>query len=156
MKPVWHIDGNDVVGLQGRSPDFVRVVNGLLARQAVGAVPDGAVHLNVKDTEPDGGVDAAVDLPVPGDPTGFLGVPTCWQYKAQRRGNIKPKNGGGQEAALREEIRKPYAESDLLPISWSSHNGGHLFVDSVDSGSGRFSSIGTYLTQVAENSAGVL
>ncbi len=45
---------------------------------------------------------------------------------------------------------------DLLPISWSSHNGGHLFVDSVDSGSGRFSSIGTYLTQVAENSAGVL
>ena len=44
----------------------------------------------------------------------------------------------------------------LLPISWSSDNGGHLFVDSVDAGSGRFSSIGTYLTQVAENSAGVL
>ena len=44
----------------------------------------------------------------------------------------------------------------LLPISWSSDNGSHLFVNSVDEGSGGFSSIGTYLTQVAENSAGVL
>jgi hypothetical protein len=108
MKPVWHIDGNDVVGLQGRSSDFVRIVNGLLARQAMGVVSDAAVHLNVKDTEPDGGVDATIDQPVPSDPTGFLGVPTCWQYKAQPKGNIKPKNGG-QEAALREEIGKPYA-----------------------------------------------
>ena len=43
----------------------------------------------------------------------------------------------------------------LLPISWSSDNGNYLFVDSVDEGSGRSSSIGTYLTQVAANSAGV-
>lgn len=111
MKPVWHIDGNDVIGLQGKSHDFVRIVNGLLARQAEGAVPGAAVHLNVKDTEPDGGVDAAVDQGIPGDPTGFLGIPTCWQYKAQPKGNIKPGDGGGQEAALREEIRKPYAQA---------------------------------------------
>ncbi len=43
----------------------------------------------------------------------------------------------------------------LLPISWSSDNGSHLFVVSVDEGSGGFSSIGTYLSQVAENWAGV-
>src|SRR5271157_914764 len=43
----------------------------------------------------------------------------------------------------------------LLPISWSSDNGSHLFVHSVDEGSGGSSSIGTYLSQVAENSAGV-
>ena len=43
----------------------------------------------------------------------------------------------------------------LLPISWSSDNGSHLFVDSVDEASGGSSSIGTYLSQVAENSAGV-
>ena len=47
-------------------------------------------------------------------------------------------------------------EVGLLPISWSSDNGSHLFVDSVDEGSGSFSSIGTYLTQVAENSTGVM
>ena len=41
------------------------------------------------------------------------------------------------------------------PISWSSDNGNHLFVDSVDEGSGGSSSNGTYLTQVAANSAGV-
>ena len=46
-------------------------------------------------------------------------------------------------------------ESGLLPISWSSDNGSHLFVDSVDEGSSRSSSIGTYLTQVVANSAGV-
>jgi hypothetical protein len=43
----------------------------------------------------------------------------------------------------------------LLPISWSSDNGNHLFVDSPDEGSGRSSSIGTYLPQVAATSAGV-
>ena len=43
----------------------------------------------------------------------------------------------------------------LLPISWSSDNGSYLFVHSVDEGSGGSSSIGTYLSQVAENSAGV-
>ena len=44
----------------------------------------------------------------------------------------------------------------LLPISWSSDNGNHLFVNSVYEKSGRSSSIGTYLTQVAANSAGVM
>ena len=43
----------------------------------------------------------------------------------------------------------------LLPISWSSDNGSYLFVHSVDEGSGGSSSTGTYLSQVAENSAGV-
>src|SRR5208337_5609425 len=46
-------------------------------------------------------------------------------------------------------------EFGLLPISWSSDNGSHLVVHSVDEGSGGSSSIGTYLSQVAENSAGV-
>jgi hypothetical protein len=44
----------------------------------------------------------------------------------------------------------------LLPVSWSIDNGSHLFVGSVDKGSGGSSSIGTYLTQDAENSAGVM
>lgn len=110
MKPIWQLDGNDVIGLQGDSPGFVRVVNALLAMQGQNSrVLDANVRLNVKDTEPDGGVDAAIDQLVPDDPTGFLGVPTCWQYKAQPKGNLKPKDKGGQEAALREEIRKPYA-----------------------------------------------
>jgi CsbD-like len=42
----------------------------------------------------------------------------------------------------------------LLPISWSSNNGNHLFVDTVDEASGRSSSIGIYLAQVAANWVG--
>src|SRR5262245_61830525 len=48
-----------------------------------------------------------------------------------------------------------FGKIGLLPISWSSDNGSQLFVDSLDEGTGRSSPIGTYLTQVAENSAGV-
>jgi hypothetical protein len=70
MKPVWHIDGNDVIGLQGISTEFVRVVNCLLACQTAGSVPYAAVHLNVKDTEPDGGVGATVELHLTEDPNG--------------------------------------------------------------------------------------
>jgi hypothetical protein len=42
------------------------------------------------------------------------------------------------------------------PRSWSRDHGSHLFVNSVGESSVWFPSIGTYLTQVAENSAGVL
>ena len=63
-----------------------------------------------------------------------------------------------RHTALEGELKKLKAnirEATVLPISWSSDNGSHLFVHSVDEGSGGSSSIGTYLSQVAENSAGV-
>src|SRR3954466_13204039 len=44
----------------------------------------------------------------------------------------------------------------LLPISWSRDNGSHGCVCSVSDPSFGLSSIGTYLSHVAENSAGVL
>ncbi|HMB06724.1 MAG TPA: transposase [Isosphaeraceae bacterium] len=44
----------------------------------------------------------------------------------------------------------------LRPISWSKDNGSHWCGCSVANGSFEFSSIGTYLTQVDANSAGVL
>ena len=114
MKPVWEIDGADVLRFQGDSPGFVRLLNSLLASQAHDAgLPDASVRLNQKDTEGDGGVDAVVDQAIPAsrDPTGRFGVPTCWQYKACPTESIKPKKKkkGGQEIALREEINKPYA-----------------------------------------------
>jgi len=70
--------------------------------------------------------------------------------------------GAGQDAInrLAAQVQSWLEEMDplgngLLPIPWSSDNGSYLFVDSVDEGSGGSSSIGTYLSQVAENSAGV-
>lgn len=116
MRPYWQIDGEDLYPLQGTSPGFVRFLNALLRHQAIfGGVPDAAIHLNQKDNEPDGGVDAAIEQPVPPerDPTARFRVPTCWQFKAQATSDIKPKKGPPwtQEAALREEITKPYASA---------------------------------------------
>ncbi|OWK38337.1 hypothetical protein FRUB_07457 [Fimbriiglobus ruber] len=113
MKPVWLLDGDDVIRFQSDSAGFVRFVNNLLAAQARAvSLQDRHLHLNQKDTEADGGVDAVIDCAVPGDPTGRLGVPTCWQFKASPTTNIKarvPKGEeGGQEVALRQEVNKPY------------------------------------------------
>jgi len=58
-------------------------------------------------------MDAVVEQPIPAgqDSTGRFGVPTCWQMKAEPTANMKPKKGKPktQQAALREEINKPYA-----------------------------------------------
>ena len=114
MKPIWQIDSDDVKTLQGRSREFVRFVNDLLVHQAnAGRVPISGLQLNLSDLDPDGGVDAAVTLAIPpeSDPEGYFAAPTCWQFKASPTGNIKKrktgKEKGGQEAALRAEIRKP-------------------------------------------------
>ena len=109
MKPVWEIDGDDVALLQGKSPDFVRFLNALLTFQAHEArVSDTFIHLNQKDSEGDGGVDAAIDQPIrfESDPTDRFGVPTCWQFKARPVAQIKAK--GGQQAALRRWINDPH------------------------------------------------
>jgi hypothetical protein len=114
MKPIWQIDSNDVIGLQGRDVDFAQFVNDLLAQQvSAGRLPTGVLQLTLKTRAPDGGIDAAVSQAIPSelDPEGFFSVPTCWQYKASTTTNIKPPSGqtGGQEASLRDEIGKWYA-----------------------------------------------
>ncbi len=95
-------------------------MNALLFCQAKeGRLPDSCVQRSQK-TVRDGGVDAIVDRPIPGehDPTGRFAVPTCWQFKASPAGNIKPKRGkGGQQAALRQEITKPDA-SRLITLGY--------------------------------------
>jgi hypothetical protein len=74
---------------------------------------------------------------------------------ASPRRNEPQRHRDTEIGPRREEKGKRTRDTGLPPISWSSDNGSHLFVDSVDERSGRSSSIGTYLTQVAANSAGV-
>jgi hypothetical protein len=80
----------------------------------------------------------------------FNGPKFLGPYRGMERGR-----GNGTGTGM-ERGRGMERGGGLLPISWSSDNGSHVFVDSVDEGSGRSSSIGTYLSQVAANSAGVL
>jgi hypothetical protein len=110
MKPIWQIDSQDVIGLQGQDREFAQFVNDLLSEQVrAGELQLVILRQNLNTHAPDGGVDAAVDQAVPpaSDFTGLLGVPTCWQFKACPTGSIKPsrKKKGGQEAALREGMR---------------------------------------------------
>lgn len=117
MRPIWQIDAHDVIGLQGRDVEFAQLVDDLLTQQAaLGGIAFGALRRNLKTQVPDGGVDAAVSQPIPQDPGGYCTVATCWQYKASPTGNIKPskKKKGGQESALREELRKSEAANLVM------------------------------------------
>lgn len=69
---------------------FTRFVDALLrAELGRASIAQGRIQTNQRN-QSDGGVDTAVDTAVPGDLTGFLGAPTCWQYKAQSRNSIGP------------------------------------------------------------------
>lgn len=47
-------------------------------------VPPAQVETNYRFLSGDGGVDAAIHIAGPADPTGWFGVPTCWQLKARQ------------------------------------------------------------------------
>ena len=109
MLAIWNIDAQAIISFQSRSSDFVRLVNAFIHKHAGAQLPISAIHLTTNDQEADGGVDAAVDLAIPNDWSGYFDVPTCWQFKAQPKRNIRPSSGsGGQASALREEINKPH------------------------------------------------
>ncbi len=115
MRSFWQIESSHICSLQGKSTEFVRLLNALITAQSrAGGLVDASLQLNQADTIPDGGVDAVVSESIPAllDPTGWFTVPTSWQFKAQPTSNIKPSSKAPdkkQETALREEINKPHA-----------------------------------------------
>jgi len=102
---MWKVNALDVKHL-GRTPGgerFTDLVDRLIRAQgSAGGVPSSAIATNMRNNRPDGGVDTKVDMPILGDSTGYLAIPTIWQYKATEA-------AGATEANLREEIYKPYA-----------------------------------------------
>src|SRR5579883_2754688 len=115
MSAPWAVEPADVIRFQSRDVEFTRLVNSLLHAQAAAGLPLAAIRTSLKTDAPDGGVDAAVDasLAPPADPTGLFASPTCWQYKACPSGRITQGRKGGQEAALRAEVRKPHVRELL-------------------------------------------
>jgi hypothetical protein len=114
---VWTVSAADICRLQDQDVEMTALLNQLLGASTASSLTAASLRLNLATHIPDGGVDAAVDssLPRDRDTMGLFGVPTCWQYKASPSENIKPPKGqkGGQEAALRSEIRKPHVQ-DLI------------------------------------------
>lgn len=111
---VWTVTADDVCRLQGHDRDFTSVINELLAASTAGRLQPHELRTTLETRVPDGGVDTAVDAAVVApDGRGLLTVPTCWQFKASTSSNIKANvptgQRGGQEVALRAEVRKPYS-----------------------------------------------
>jgi len=77
---------------------FTYLVDQLIYAQGwVGGIPLAMIHMNLRSNIADGGVDTKVDVAVLGDTTGWLGMPTVWQYKATGY-------AGTTEADLRHEL----------------------------------------------------
>jgi len=102
---MWTVNALDVKHL-GRTPGgerFTDLVDRLIRAQGfAGGVPFSAIATNMRNNRADGGVDTRVDMPIPGDPTGYVAIRTIWQYKATEA-------AGTTEADLQKEINKPYA-----------------------------------------------
>ncbi len=113
----WTLSPADIRNLQAKDVEFTSLMNDLLAAATAMASSRPRLRMNLKTSAPDGGVDTAVDGPMPADldPANLLSVPTCWQFKARKSGNIMPtqRRKGGQERALRDEICAPHCR-DLI------------------------------------------
>jgi len=79
-------------------------------------------------------------------PTEVFGMASETKAHEMRAFQAGEKGDGGNKSVY----------SGLLPISWSSDNGNQGFIRSEGANSVVLSPIGTYLAQVAANSAGVL
>jgi len=84
---------------------FTAFVDALIrAHGFVHGIGDAQILTSLRTSIADGGVDTEVRLSMPGDPTGYLERPTCWQYKARRYADISDRD-------LLSELDKPYART---------------------------------------------
>lgn len=84
----------------GGGEPFAHFMDELLhAEAACGGLAPSEVDCQIRVNIADGGVDARVRSAVPDDRSGWLGVPTCWQYKSVETADLT-------EAGVREEIKK--------------------------------------------------
>lgn len=101
---MWQVDPDELRKFQGSGgTPFTMFVDELLrAQAAISGVELSAIHTNVVVNKRDGGVDTAIDESFEDDSTGWFAVPTAWQYKAKRQGDVT-------DSELRSEVRKHYA-----------------------------------------------
>jgi hypothetical protein len=99
---MWHIDLAQLKArlFGGGGSNLAGFVDRLIRAEARGRIPASEVDSQLRANIKDGGVDTKVNQPIPGDRTGWFGVPTAWQYKAQEASDIDP-------AHLRKEINSP-------------------------------------------------
>jgi hypothetical protein len=107
------LEGRELLLLKGDGGErFARFVNQLIRGEAhAGGLPQSEIDTQVRGNISDGGVDTRVNRAVPDDRSGYLSVPTCWQFKAEEAAELK-RRGTREEPYrfLTEEIEKSEAK----------------------------------------------
>lgn len=70
-------------------------------------IPESEVRTCLRTEIPDGGVDSRVLSGSPADRTGYLQMPSIWQYKAADEATLT-------EASIKKEVNKPFAKERIL------------------------------------------
>jgi hypothetical protein len=102
---MWTVDQKDFLLLRdGGGQPFTGFVDALIrAHGFVYGVGEAEILASLRTNIADGGVDTEVQRAMPGDSTGFLADPSCWQYKARQYADIS-------DGDLIQEIEKRYAK----------------------------------------------
>lgn len=102
---MWTINSRDIFPLRTPGGDrFTEFVNSLIKAEAyIQGIPTSKISTTLRTNIGDKGVDAEIRQSALINLTGWMSVPTCWQYKATEYRNISEKN-------LREEVNKEYAQ----------------------------------------------
>ena len=112
---MWTIDSNKIYSLRTPAGDrFTNFVDALIRAEAyIQGVKLSEISTNPRTNLADGGVDTKVLQSMPHSDTGWLSVPTCWQYKATEYRKIEDKKlreeiNGKSKEYTRELIKKGY------------------------------------------------
>ncbi|GAB1540622.1 hypothetical protein NUACC21_32910 [Scytonema sp. NUACC21] len=102
---MWKINSYDIFSLRTPGGErFTEFVDSLIRSEAyTEGVQLSEISTNLRTNLGDKGVDTEVRQPMPGNLTGWMNVPTCWQYKATNYSNIS-------DSELRKEVKKPYSK----------------------------------------------
>lgn len=80
--------------------EFALFINKLIRSACwAGGIPQSAVSTSSRTDAKDKGVDTRLECAIPGDRTGYLQVPTIWQFKAAAAGSISQND-------IEEEVEK--------------------------------------------------
>ena len=87
--------------------EFVGFCNKVIRASCwAGGVPHSAVSTSSRTDAKDKGVDTRVEVAIPGDKSGYFGVPTIWQFKAADASNV-------DKADIEKEVNKPRAKQRI-------------------------------------------
>jgi hypothetical protein len=108
---MWKLRPHELLQFKGKGEPFAHFVDQLIrAEAAKGGLPLSEVATQLRVTIKDGGVDTQVTQAIPRDPTGWFGVPTCWQFKSLGANEINDRKYKKKKNDLQKEVTKPYVK----------------------------------------------